>query len=135
MVTALQITGLTVTAVLFAKLLQRYAAEQALLLTLLLGTALTAAAVVSMTPILHEMDTLLAEGGIPADQTAALSKAIGICCVTQLASDVCKDAGESALCSGVLLTGRITLLLLTLPLFRPLLTTLQEVISCVPVFG
>ena len=135
MVTALQIAGLSVTTVLFAKLLQRYAAEQALLLTLLLGTAVTAAAVVSMAPILTDMDALLSEGGLSPAQTAGISKAIGICCVTQLASDVCKDAGESALSSGALLTGKITLILLTLPLFRPLLDTLREVLSCIPVFG
>ena len=35
MVTALQIAGLSVTAVLIAKLLRRYAEEQAMLLTLL----------------------------------------------------------------------------------------------------
>lgn len=135
MVTALQIAGLSVTAVLFAKLLRRYAEEQALLLTLLLGTAVTAAAVVSMAPILNEMDSLLGESGLSAGETACISKAIGICCITQLAADVCKDAGETALSSGVLLTGKITLLLLTLPLFRPLMTTLREVISCVSVFG
>ena len=135
MVTALQIAGLSVTAVLFAKLLRRYAEEQALLLTLLLGTAVTAAAVVSMAPILNEMDSLRGESGLSAGETACISKAIGICCITQLAADVCKDAGETALSSGVLLTGKITLLLLTLPLFRPLMTTLREVISCVSVFG
>ena len=135
MVTALQIAGLSVTAVLFAKLLRRYAEEQALLLTLLLGTAVTLAAVVSMAPILNEMDSLLGESGLSAGETACISKAIGICCITQLAADVCKDAGETALSSGVLLTGKITLLLLTLPLFRPLMTTLREVISCVSVFG
>lgn len=135
MVTALQIAGLSVTAVLIAKLLQRYAAEQALMLTLLLGTAVTAAAVISMAPILNEIDALLAEGGLSAEQTASLSKAIGICCVTQLASDVCRDAGESALSSAALLTGKISLILLALPLFRPLLSMLREVLSCVSSFG
>lgn len=135
MVTALQIAGLSVTAALIAKLLQRYAAEQALMLTLLLGTAVTAAAVISMAPILNEIDALLTEGGLSAEQTASLSKAIGICCVTQLAADVCRDAGETALGSAVMLTGKITLILLALPLFRPLLSMLREVLSCVSSFG
>lgn len=135
MVTTMQIAGLAVTAVMLAKLLQRYAAEQAMLLTLLLGTLLTGSAVLAMTPILNEIDTLLSAGGLDAAQTTCISKAVGICCVTQLASDVCKDAGESALATAVLLTGKTALLLLALPLFAPLLQLLREVLSCVSAFG
>lgn len=135
MVTALQIAGLSVTGVLIAKLLRRYTEEQALLLTLLLGTGITAAAVLAMTPVLNEIDRLLHESGLTAAQTACISKSIGICCITQLAADVCRDAGESALSNAVLLTGKITLILLALPLFSPLMTMLREVLSCVGAFG
>ena len=135
MVTAMQIAGLSVTGVLIAKLLRRYTEEQALLLTLLLGTAVTAAAVLSMTPVLNEIDLLLSAGGLSVSQTACISKAIGICCITQLAADVCKDAGESALSDAVLLSGKLALILLALPLFEPLMTLLWEVLSCVSAFG
>lgn len=135
MVTTMQIAGIAVTAVMLAKLLQRYAAEQAMLLTLLLGTLLTGSAVLAMTPILNEIDTLLSAGGLDAAQTTCIAKAVGICCVTQLAADVCKDAGESALATAVLLTGKTALLLLALPLFAPLLQLLREVLSCVSAFG
>ncbi|MBR5371319.1 MAG: hypothetical protein IK130_03805, partial [Oscillospiraceae bacterium] len=77
MVTALQIAGLTVTAVLTAKLLERYAAEQAMLLTLLLGVLLTASAVYLLSPVLNEIDTLLAASGLEAAQTALIGKAAG----------------------------------------------------------
>lgn len=135
MVTALQIAGMTVTAVLTAKLLQRYAPEQALLLSLLTGCMLTAAAVLMMTPVLNQIDALLSSAGLDPAQTACIAKAVGICCVTQLASDVCRDAGESAPASAVLLTGRTALILLALPLFEPLLSELREVLSCVSAFG
>lgn len=135
MVTALQTAGLAITGVLIAKLLRRYTEEQALLLTLLLGTGITAAAVLAMTPILSEIDRLLSESGLSASQTACISKSVGICCVTQLAADICRDAGESALSDAVLLTGKITLILLALPLFSPLMNTLREVLSCVSAFG
>ena len=130
MVTSMQIAGLTVTAVLLAKLMERYAAEQALLLTLLLGTLLTASAVTMLSPVLNEIDTLLLQSGLEERQTAAIAKAIGICCVTQLAADICKDAGQSALCSAVTLAGKTALLLLCLPLIDPLLSLLQEVMTC-----
>ena len=135
MVTALQIAGLTVTALMIAKLLQRYAAEQAMLLTLLLGTGITAAAVTALAPVLQTIDSLMQSSGLDPAQTASVSKAIGICCVTQLAADVCRDAGESALASAVILTGKAALLLLILPLIEPLMQLVREVLTCVGVSG
>ena len=135
MVTIFRTAGLAVTAVLIAKLIRRYTEEQALLLTLLAGLGITAAGVLAMSPILNEIDSLLAQGGLTSEQTACIAKAAGICCVTQLASDVCKDAGESAVASAVMLSGKVTLVLLILPLLQPLLANLQEVLSCVSAFG
>ena len=135
MVTVFRAAGLAVTAVLIAKLIRRYTEEQALLLTMLAGVGITATAVLAVTPVLNEIDALLAKGGLQPEQTACIAKAAGICCVTQLTADLCKDAGESAVASAVTLTGKIALLLLILPLLHPLLTRLQEVLSCVSSFG
>ena len=131
----MQIAGISITGVLLAKLLQKYAPEQAVLMTLLLGTLITGCAVTAMMPVLTEIDALLSAGGLNPEQIALVTKAVGICCVTQLASDLCKDAGESAMASGVLLTGKVTLILLAIPLFTPLRQMLEEVISCVSFSG
>lgn len=135
MVTALQAAGIALTSVMLAKMLERYAKEQALLLTLLAGALLTAAAVTMMMPVTEQIDALLTDAGLEPQQTACITKAIGICCVTQLASDVCRDAGESAMASAVMLTGKTAVLVLALPLIRPLRQLLEEVLSCAASFG
>ncbi len=135
MVTMFRTAGLAITAVLIAKLIRRYTEEQALLLTLLAGIGITAAGILAMSPILNEIDSLLAQGGLTPEQTASIAKAAGICCVTQLAADICKDAGETAVASAVMFSGKIALILLILPLFQPLLSSLREVLSCVSAFG
>lgn len=135
MVTAMQAAGIALTAVMLAKMLERYAKEQAMLLTLLTGALLTAAAVTMMTPVTEQIDALLSNAGLVPQQTACITKAIGICCVTQLASDVCKDAGESAMASAVMIAGKTALLVLTLPLILPLRQILEEVLSCAASFG
>ena len=54
-------------------------------------------------------------------------KSLGITLVVRLASDLCRDNGEESL-AGVLETaGKIEILFLCLPLFRELLTLLEEV--------
>ena len=97
MVTAVQVAGITITAVLLVKTLQQYSTEQAMLLTLLVCIGLMSVAVLALTPLLARIDALLNAGGITAEETAALSKGIGICIITELAADTCRDAGESAL--------------------------------------
>lgn len=47
-----------------------------------------------------------------------LIKSLGIAIVTQLAGDVCRDNGNSALASGVELAGRFAIIALSLPLIR-----------------
>ena len=130
MVTVMQTAGLTLTALLITKLLERHTKEQALLISLLLCFLLTSAAVISLTPVLTRMDSLLSSSGLSPEAAGSIGKAIGICCVTGLAADVCKDAGESALSSTVLLTGKAALLLLALPLIDPLLDLVREVLLC-----
>lgn len=125
----MQAAGLTVTAVLTAKLLERYAKEQAMLLSLLLGISLTAAAILALTPVLNRADTLLAGAGLNPEQTAVIGKALGICCVTELAAGICQDAGESALKTAAVLFGRAALLLLALPLIDPLMTLIGELLA------
>ena len=129
MVTAVQVAGITITAVLLVKTLQQYSTEQAMLLTLLVCIGLTSVAVLALTPLLARIDALLNAGGITAEETAALSKGIGICIITELAADTCRDAGESALATATELTGKTSLLLISLPLLEVLLGIMREVLG------
>ena len=45
-------------------------------------------------------------------------KSLGVTYLTQFASDYCKDCGENAISSQVLLAGRIAIVVISLPLFK-----------------
>ena len=47
-----------------------------------------------------------------------LAKALGICITTQLAADICRDSGSTALANIVELAGRLLVLALALPLLK-----------------
>ena len=56
-------------------------------------------------------------------------KALGICFITQLGADVCRDAGESSLASKIELGGRMSILALCIPMITKvagLITQLME---------
>ena len=63
------------------------------------------------------------------EYTMVIIKALGICYVTQLASDTCQDAGERAMAGKIELAGRVAVLLLSLPMFSSILQIALELIG------
>ena len=58
---------------------------------------------------------------IDSEMLKILLKALGLCLVAQIASDVCKDCGESALSTSVELVGKLSIVLMTLPVAAQLI--------------
>ena len=56
------------------------------------------------------------------------SNALGIVLIGRITADLCKDAGESAIASGVELAVKTAVLLTALPLLNRLLSLLREVL-------
>lgn len=58
---------------------------------------------------------------IDSEMLKILLKALGLCLVAQIASDVCKDCGESALSTSVELVGKLCIVLMALPVAAQLI--------------
>ena len=55
---------------------------------------------------------------MPTEYGLILLKSLGICLVTQFASDACKDAGESSMAGKVELAGKIAVIVAAMPMFE-----------------
>lgn len=110
-------------AALLCKVLERYAQEQALLISLCACAGVLLVMATAVAPILSQITDLFSRAGLQNGYANLICKAIGICWLTQFGTDLCRDCREEALSSAILLGGKITLLLMTLPLFEDLLTT------------
>ncbi len=86
------------------------------------GTVLILSMILS--PISDAMGELLALVGDGSIEPYAkvMIRALGISLLCKIASDVCRDAGESGIGSGVELAGKLTILLLCVPLIKELLS-------------
>lgn len=111
-----------VVVAILAVLLRSQRPEQALLLVLVAGTVILVALLAKAEQIFESLQTFLSQSGLPEEYVGILFKGLGICLVTQLASDTCKDAGEIALSAKAELAGRIALLLVGLPLFQKMVS-------------
>lgn len=68
-------------------------------------------------------------GEIGSTYSITIAKALGICIISQLASDTCKDCGQSSLASKVELGGKISVLLISIPMFASLIETVNKLIN------
>lgn len=117
------IAGLVLCAAVVAAMLRRYHQEYAVLISIAAGIVILTAILANIAPAVRQINTLLASAGIPTDYAVILLKTLGICFLAQFAADSCRDAGESALASKMELAGKITIVILALPLFEKIAQT------------
>ncbi len=112
------IAAVAVITAFLAVMLRRSHPEQAMGVTLIAGILMVTAALGAMAPLFDDIRTMLEASGLNGEYIQILFKALGICVITQLASDACRDAGEQGLAAKTELAGKLTLLALALPLFQ-----------------
>lgn len=123
------IVGIGIVGCVLAILLKQYKPEYGVVISLGCGVALLGLIAFGAAPVVNTVQELLAKVDLPLSYGETLVKSLGICFVTQLATDTCKDAGESAIASKVELGGKLAVLLVTLPLFEQILRLAMEMMS------
>lgn len=59
--------------------------------------------------------------GVDSILLETLLKALGICMLSQITANICKDCGENALSTGIEMAGRIAVLIMALPIASELI--------------
>jgi stage III sporulation protein AD len=113
----LSIAVMAITAAALAVLLRHYRPEHALIIGIAAGVLILALVLSKVQPVFSEINKLMSGANVNTQYVSILIKSLGVCFVAQLASDVCRDAGESAIASNVELAGKFAVLLIALPLF------------------
>lgn len=111
------IAGLAVVATVFAVLLRKYRPEISTVIGLITAMMILVYAVSKVQPAFNEINHLMSNAKVNTQYISILIKSLGICFIAQLASDVCRDAGETAIASNVELAGKLAVLIVALPLF------------------
>lgn len=111
------VAGIAVIAAIMAVLLRKSRPEISTCVGLLTAVMILALSVSKVQPALNEINELMSSANVNSQYMSILIKALGVCFIAQLASDVCRDAGESAIASNVELAGKLAVLIIALPLF------------------
>jgi len=101
----------------------------ALVLALAAGVVLFTYIIIDMNQVITEIYELLAGLSDYSDEIRIIVKSLGVCIVTQLAADVCRDSGQITVASRVELGGKVAVLLLLIPLFGNVLDISSRIIN------
>ena len=112
-----------------ALILGQYRPEFRMLVTAAVTLLLTAMVLEQLSPVLEQLRSTMELTGLTGDYAAILFKAVGICLLTQLAGDVCRDSGESSIASKIELAGRAAILLTAMPLIQEVLAWAWELMN------
>ena len=102
----------------FSVILKKYAPEYSILINIFLGFAVIIYLISYIAPIFDYIKNLINLAKIPTKYVSVLFKSLGICFISQFASDSCKDAGEISLASKIEFIGKIAMITVSLPLFE-----------------
>ncbi len=114
--------GLLLCGALLTVMLRTQRPELALCLSLAAGAMVIMVLVGQLTPLIASLRRMLEMASFPSSYFGVVLKAAGVCFITQLTADTCRDAGETALAAKAELVGRVLMLVLALPLFEGLLS-------------
>lgn len=122
------IAGICITASVMCKLFADSGKEYALYIKLAAAAAVMSMIIIFVSPIAETIRNIYSRAGADEEYLTILFKALGICYITQFACDICRDSGENALATQAELAGKISLMIIALPLFESLADIVSRLI-------
>lgn len=110
-------------------LVKQYKPELALPLAVAAGAIIMVASLRSFLPMFNSLKELAETSGLKGEYFKIMLKALGICYITQFASEVCVDFGQTSLGSKIELCGKLALAAISLPLVISLIKTVTEIVG------
>lgn len=123
-----QIVAFGLVATFIIVLLKQYKSEYAIYASVIAGATLLIFAISKVGTIINLLENLVDTVGINKEFFKILLKITGIAYLIEFASNMCKDAGESAISSKIELAGKLLIVTLSIPIISTLVETITEII-------
>ena len=123
-----QVAILCIVGAVLGLMIKKNTPEMALLLSVAVGGIILLSLLQEAGEIWNFLWDLTERTGVPQAVFSPLMKTVGIAIVTKIGSDLCRDAGESAMASLVETAGAICAILAALPLLQSVIELVEEMI-------
>lgn len=123
-----KIISLIIITLVIILTLEKTNKEYTIILTIVCSIIVLMFVVVKLDGIISLLDDLVQQSGVNKDYLKILLKVTGIAYLVELAKDICIDAGSSSLASKVELAGKISIVVLTLPIFTSVISVVISIV-------
>lgn len=123
------LVGIAVLSAVLCIIVRQYKPEMALGISIACGVIVMISVLSMLKPCAEMISGLTAAAGLDGGYSRTLFKALAVCYITQLGSDCCRDAGESAIASKIELAGKAAVVVISLPVFSSLAEVVTELMG------
>lgn len=117
--------GIAVIAAGAAVLLKQYKPEYAFGVSLAAGGAILIFAVLKLGGIMGDVEEFVSFSGIDNEHYKIMMRCLGVCIITKIASETCKDCGQGSISTKIDMAGKIIILVIAMPLFSEILSIVK----------
>ena len=126
-----RITAIALTGGIISVLLKQYKPEFAMLTGLCTAVIILFYTTAKITDIIRPVEEIITASGVDKQYFITVIRVIGIAYLTQLASELLKDSGESAIAMKTELAGKIFILALTVPIMSSFIEICRRVLESI----
>lgn len=119
----LTISFVGVTTAVLSLSLRRHNAEISIAIAIIGSVIIFVSVLLNLSSVYETVRSVLDSASVNSTYIAILLKAVGICFLTEFASDCCIDAGQRALANNIAIAGKVLVLITAVPLYRDVLDT------------
>lgn len=121
----IMIAGLCLTASIICKALEKNSGEIKILLAICTVCIVLFRISGELADVITAIQDLFERSSMDGEYLTVIFKGLGICYITQLGCDCCRECGENVIASQLELAGKIGMVIISLPLFRALIAIIE----------
>jgi len=123
----IQITGLAVIAIALINVIKPQRPELGIMLSIITGIIIFMFVASKITIVVSYINNFAEKANVNTVHLSLLLKIIGISYIAEFASEICKDAGESAIASKVELAAKVIIVAMSMPIVGSLLDLIVRI--------
>ena len=109
--------------------MDRYNKEYTIFITIAVCCGVMISVFTAVKPVIELLETLLSGSTVEDSNIALLFKAVGVCYLSQFAYDICRDNGAEALATQAETIGKITVMLIAMPMFESVISIISRLVN------
>ncbi len=117
---------LCVLSTILCKVSEHYSNEFSLYIAISVIIVVSGFVFLKLSPVSELVEELFTRSGLSNDFIAILFKSVGICYITELSSEICKDNGQGAISVIAELSGKIALIIVSLPITKSIIEIITD---------